>query len=754
MSKQTFDITGMTCSSCSAHIEKAVKNLDGTKDVAVSLMSNTMTVEYDDKTLNADKIIKQVEEEGYGASVKGDEKTKAVKKEDNELSNMKNRLLVSFLFLIPHMYVSMGHMVGLPVPQIFHDPFVFAFTQLLFTLPVMYVNRNYFEIGFKRLFKGSPNMDSLIAVGSFSAFVYGIIVMYEIGGALSAGNMEMAHHFAMDLYFESASMILALITLGKYLETRSKGKTKEAIESLMNLSPKTAVVKRDGQEVTIPAEDLKIGDIVVVRPGSSVPCDGEIVSGSASIDEAAITGESMPVNKGVGDKVIGATINKDGYFEFRADKIGEETTLSQIIKLVNEAADSKAPIAKMADKVSGVFVPVVITIALVAAAAWLILGYGVSFAVSIGISVLVISCPCALGLATPVAIMVGTGMGAKNGILIKSAAALETAHNIDTVVLDKTGTITVGEPKVTDIETVGGYDERELIRQTASIEQMSEHPLSKAIVEKSKDMEIELIQPEDFEAVVGKGVIGKIDGSVFAIGNKKLMDENNVDVSAAESGQSRMAGEGKTPLYCVKDGKLIGVIAMADVIKESSPTAVDEFKKLGIKTVMLTGDNPKVAEAIRAKAGVDEARAELLPMDKERIIKEMQEKGSKVAMIGDGINDAPALTRADVGIAIGAGTDVAIESADIVLIKSDLVDASGAVKLSKAVMKNIKENLFWAFFYNALFIPIAAGLFYPAFGLKLNPMFGAAAMSLSSVCVVTNTLRLRFFKNNVSKKDA
>lgn len=754
MSKQTFDITGMTCSSCSAHIEKAVKNLDGTKDVAVSLMSNTMTVEYDDKTLNADKIIKQVEEEGYGASVKGDDKTKTVKKEDNELSNMKNRLLVSFLFLIPHMYVSMGHMVGLPVPAVFHDPFVFAFTQLLFTLPVMYVNRNYFEIGFKRLFKGSPNMDSLIAVGSFSAFVYGIIVMYEIGGALSAGNMEMAHHFAMDLYFESASMILALITLGKYLETRSKGKTKEAIESLMNLSPKTAVVKRDGQEVTIPAEELKIGDIVVVRPGSSVPCDGEIVSGSASIDEAAITGESMPVNKGAGDKVIGATINKDGYFEFRADKIGEETTLSQIIKLVNEAADSKAPIAKMADKVSGVFVPVVITIALVAAAAWLILGYGVSFAVSIGISVLVISCPCALGLATPVAIMVGTGMGAKNGILIKSAAALETAHNIDTVVLDKTGTITVGEPKVTDIETVDGYDKKELIRQTASIEQMSEHPLSKAIVEKSKDIGIELVHPQDFEAVVGKGVIGKIDGSVFAIGNRKLMDENNVDVATAEPSQTRMAGEGKTPLYCARDGKLIGVIAMADVIKESSPTAVAEFKKLGIKTVMLTGDNPKVAEAIRAKAGVDEAKAELLPMDKERIIKEMQEKGSKVAMIGDGINDAPALTRADVGIAIGAGTDVAIESADIVLIKSDLVDASGAVKLSKAVMKNIKENLFWAFFYNAMFIPIAAGLFYPAFGLKLNPMFGAAAMSLSSVCVVTNALRLRFFKNNVSKRDA
>ncbi|MBQ5851776.1 MAG: heavy metal translocating P-type ATPase, partial [Lachnospiraceae bacterium] len=544
--------------------------------------------------------------------------------------------------------------------------------------------------------------------------------------------------------------ILALITMGKFLETRSKGKTKEAIQSLMDLSPKTAVIKVENIEKTIPVEDIKIGDIIVVRPGSTIPCDGEILSGSASVDESAITGESMPVNKKVGDSVIGATINKDGYFEFKASKVGENTTLSQIIKLVNEAADSTAPIAKIADKVSGVFVPVVIGIAAVATVVWLIAGYGVSFALSIGISVLVISCPCALGLATPVAIMVGTGMGAKNGILIKSAVALETAHNIDTIVLDKTGTITVGEPKVTDIVSVGGYDESRLIKEMASVERMSEHPLSKAIVEKAMELGGNIEPCTDFEAVVGKGVIGKIDGHGFVIGNSKLMGEKNINITKVSELQSTLAGEGKTPLYCSKDGELIGIISVADVIKKTSPLAVKEFKKMGIKTVMLTGDNAKVAEAIRAKVGVDTAMADMLPMDKERIIRQMQEKGHKVAMVGDGINDAPALTRADVGIAIGAGTDVAIESADIVLIKSDLVDASGAIKLSKSVMRNIKGNLFWAFFYNILFIPVAAGIFYPLFRIKLNPMMGAAAMSLSSVCVVTNALRLRFFKDNVS----
>ncbi len=749
MKKETFDITGMTCSSCSAHIEKAVNKMEGVNNAAVSLMSNSMTVEYDESKLNDGSIIKTVENQGYGASVKG--KEAAPVKKDDEADGMKWRMIISFLFLIPHMYVSMGHMVGLPVPKIFHDPFVFAFTQMLLTLPVMYINRNYFEVGFKSLLRGSPNMDSLIAVGSSSAFIYGVVVMYRIGGSMAMGDMHMAMEHAMDLYFESASMILTLITMGKFLEARSKGKTKEAIQSLMDLSPKTAVIKVDGEERTVPVEEIKIGDIIVVRPGGAIPCDGEIVSGSASIDEAAITGESMPVSKTVCDKVIGATINKDGYFEFRADKVGEDTTLSQIIKLVNEAADSKAPIAKIADKVSGVFVPVVITLAVIATAVWLILGYGVSFALSIGISILVISCPCALGLATPVAIMVGTGMGAKNGILIKSAAALETAHNIDTIVLDKTGTITVGEPRVTDIITFEGYDQGTLIKETAAIEQMSEHPLSRAIVEKAKETGIQIGQCDEFETVTGKGVTGIVDGHRFVIGNDKLMAEHGVDISSATEIQSRFAEEGKTPLYCGKDGVIVGVIAMADVIKQTSPAAIREFKNMGIKTVMLTGDNKKVAEAIRAKVGVDEARAELLPMDKERIIKEMQEQGAKVAMIGDGINDAPALTRADVGIAIGAGTDVAIESADIVLIKSDLVDASGAVKLSKAVMKNIKENLFWAFFYNTLFIPIAAGMFYPIFGLKLNPMFGAAAMSLSSVCVVTNALRLRFFKNNVSE---
>ncbi len=751
--KQKFDVTGMTCSACSAHVEKAVSKVEGVRAVTVNLLSNNMAVEYDEAAVDAPQIIHAVEDAGYGASVHSAQPARQAQKPvdhvQEEISNMKFRLVVSFLFMIPLMYVSMGHMAGLPLPRWLHgnaNAVSFAFTQFLLTLPILYVNRKYYKVGFKTLFKGSPNMDSLIAIGSTAAMVYGIIAIYMIGYGLGHGDSEMVSRYSMDLYFESAAMILALITLGKYLETRSKGKTSEAITKLMDLAPKTALVERGGTEIEIPVEEVAVGDMVIVKPGQSIPVDGEIAEGSSAVDESALTGESIPVEKHPGDRVIAATINKSGWFKFRATKVGGDTTLAQIIALVEDAANSKAPIAKLADKVSGIFVPVVIGIAVLAAAAWLVAGYSVEFALSTGIAVLVISCPCALGLATPVAIMVGTGKGAENGILIKSAEALETAHTINTVVLDKTGTITEGKPRVTDLVTAPGVEEDLLLSAAASIEKPSEHPLAEAIVEEASARGLLLRGVTGFSAVAGQGIEARIDGKRFLAGNLKMMRENGVPTDGFEQKGETLSEQGKTPLYFAAEGRMLGLVAVADTVKPTSRAAIDAFKSMGIDVVMLTGDNRRTAEAIRRQLGIDRVVAEVLPQDKEREVSAIQQTGKKVAMVGDGINDAPALTRADVGIAIGAGTDVAIESADVVLMKSDLLDAVTAIELSRAVIRNIKQNLFWAFFYNTIGIPLAAGIFFPLFGLKLNPMFGAAAMSLSSVCVVSNALRLKLFQ--------
>lgn len=745
---EKFNVTGMTCSACSAHVEKSVKKLNGVKSVNVNLLQNNMHVDFDETAVSVDDIINAVASGGYGASVAGKKQEKKDNKIDNEISNMKFRVIVSLVCLVPLMYISMGHMWGWPFLSVFHgaeNGITFALTQMLLMLPIMYVNRKYYITGFKTLFHGAPNMDSLIAIGSGAAFTYGIIAIYCIGYGLGHGDKEFAHSYMMNLYFESAAMILALITLGKFLESRAKGKTSQAIEKLIDLSPKTAVVIRDGKEVTVSVDDVQIGEIVVVKAGQSVPLDGVIVEGNGAIDESAITGESIAVEKNVGDKVIGATINKSGYFKFKVEKVGEDTALSQIIHLVEEASASKAPIAKLADKVSGIFVPVVISIAVITIIVWLLLGKGVSFALSMGISVLVISCPCALGLATPTAIMVGTGKGAQYGILTKSAESLETAHQVDTVVLDKTGTITEGKPSVTDIAPVGISD-KELLQIAASIEYLSEHPLAKAIVEKADGLEFSDVA--DFEQIVGQGVKGNVDGKKVLAGNYKMMRENNIEVSEDEI----FANDGKTSLYFAVDNKFVGIIAVADTIKETSRQAIEDMRNMGLDVIMLTGDNAVTANAIKNKLPLSSAVAEVLPSDKEEEVRKLQQSGHKVAMVGDGINDAPALTRADVGIAIGAGTDIAIESADIVLMKSDLQDVVTSIELSHSVIKNIKENLFWAFFYNALGIPIAAGVLYGIAGLKLNPMIAALAMSFSSVFVVSNALRLRFFKpkrNNI-----
>lgn len=738
----------MTCSACSAHVEKSVKKLNGVKSVNVNLLQNNMHVDFDETAVSVDDIINAVVSGGYGASVVGKKQEKKDNKIDNEISNMKFRLIVSLVCLVPLMYISMGHMWGWPFLSVFHgaeNGITFALTQMLLTLPIMYVNRKYYITGFKTLFHGAPNMDSLIAIGSGAAFAYGIIAIYCIGYGLGHGDKEFAHSYMINLYFESAAMILALITLGKFLESRAKGKTSQAIEKLIDLSPKTAVVIRDGKEVTVGVDDVQIGEIVVVKAGQSVPLDGVIVEGNGAIDESAITGESIAVEKNIGDKVIGATINKSGYFKFKVEKVGEDTALSQIIHLVEEASASKAPIAKLADKVSGIFVPVVISIAVITIIVWLLLGKGVSFALSMGISVLVISCPCALGLATPTAIMVGTGKGAQYGILTKSAESLETAHQVDTVVLDKTGTITEGKPSVTDIAPVG-ISNKELLQIAASIEYLSEHPLAKAIVEKADGLEFSDVA--DFEQIVGQGVKGNVDGKKVLAGNYKMMRENNIEVSEDEI----FANDGKTSLYFAVDSKFVGIIAVADTIKATSRQAIEDMRNMGLDVIMLTGDNAVTANAIKNKLSLSSAVAEVLPSDKEDEVRKLQQNGHKVAMVGDGINDAPALTRADVGIAIGAGTDIAIESADIVLMKSDLQDVVTSIELSHSVIKNIKENLFWAFFYNALGIPIAAGVLYGIAGLKLNPMIAALAMSFSSVFVVSNALRLRFFKpkrNNI-----
>lgn len=755
--KQKFDVTGMTCSACSAHVEKSVKALNGIEKVNVNLLRNYMEVEYDENLLDDTAIIKAVESGGYGASVQGEKK--AVSPQDKnpaeeELKNMKFRLISSFVFMIPLFYISMGHMMGLPLPSVFYgveNSLVYAFTQLLLTLPVIYINRKYYINGYKSLFHKAPNMDTLIAIGSSAAVIYGIYAIYNIGYGLGHGNTALAESFVMDLYFESASMILTLITLGKFLETRSKSKTGDAIKKLMELAPETAVVLRDGKEVEIPSSEVQKGDRVVLKPGSRVAVDGIIIEGTTSVDESAITGESIPVSKQVGDKVISATVNKGGYVVFEAVNVGEDTTLSNIIRLVEEASASKAPIAALADRVSGIFVPTVMTIALITCLIWLFMGYGVSFALGRAISVLVISCPCALGLATPTAIMVGTGKGAEYGILIKSAESLEQMHTIDTVVLDKTGTITEGKPSVTDIIPVG-MSEKELMEIAASVEKPSEHPLAEAIVAKADEMKLAAFGVKDFEALSGLGIRCSSEKGTILAGNVRMMRENGVE-GMDEALAERLAKEGKTPLFFALNTKYIGVVAVMDKIRQTSIEAIAAFKEMGIDVVMLTGDNAVTANAVKEAVGVNRVIAEVMPSDKEAEIRRLKGEGKKVAMVGDGINDAPALVSADVGVAIGAGTDVAIESADIVLMKSDLCDAVGAVKLSRAVIKNIKENLFWAFFYNTIGIPVAAGVFFIPFGLKLNPMIGAAAMSMSSVFVVSNALRLRFFKPSSDKKE-
>ena len=764
--KEKFDVTGMTCSACSSRVEKCVSKLEGVDEVSVNLLTNSMQVKYDEKIIKEQGIIDAVVHAGYGASPAENDNGfgSSVLAEHSEgntgspgenrknpvqehLEYMKKRTFWSFVFLIPLMYVSMGHMIGAPLPGFLHgtvNAVAFAMTQFLLCLPVLYINRKYFTKGFSTLFHGAPNMDTLIAVGSAASLVYGVFAIYRMGYGLGVQDMELVERYLHDLYFESAVMILALINIGKYLEARSKGKTSQAIEKLMDMAPKTAFVERDGMVVEIPAEEILPGDVLQVKPGSSVPADGVILEGSTSIDQAAITGESIPVQKNTGDAVIAATMNKAGFFRMKATKVGKDTTFAQIIRLVEDASASKAPIAKMADKIAGVFVPVVMAIALITGIVWVIAGAEFEFALSCAISVLVISCPCALGLATPVAIMVGTGKGAENGILIKSGEALEVTHSIQSVVLDKTGTITQGTPKVTDIQTFG-VDKQELLKIAGALEKKSEHPLAEAVLEQVKEEKLTLPEVQEFQAVPGKGIQGKIQGIQYYAGNLKFMEEKKMDISKVQTQVERLAEEGKTPLIFAKEQQILGILAAADLVKPTSAQAIRELKKLGIQVIMLTGDNERTAKAIQKQLDLDTVIAEVLPQDKEREVAKLQEEGKTVAMVGDGINDAPALARADVGIAIGAGTDVAIESADIVLMKNDLLDVVTAVGLSKAVIRNIKENLFWAFFYNACGIPLAAGLLYPMFGLKLSPMFGAAAMSLSSLFVVSNALRLRFF---------
>lgn len=778
--KERFDVAGMTCSACSSHVEKSVGKLTGVENVSVNLLTNSMQVEFDENKLDTAGIIKAVEDAGYGAAVKDGHAKSGTKtsgqsdsQENSGLSaveqnvkNMKKRLIVSLIFWIPLMYVSMGHMIyqwlNIPMPpftmNFLHgneNAITYAFTQFLLLLPILIANQKYFKNGFKTLWHRSPNMDSLIAIGAGAAILYGIFAIYRIGYAMGHGDMMVVHQYAHDLYFESAGTILTLITIGKYLETKSKGKTSEAITKLLNLAPKTVTAVRDGVEQVVDAADVEKGEIFLVKPGESVAVDGIVLEGKSSFDESAITGESIPVPKQEGDTIVSASINKSGLIRAKATKVGEDTTIAQIIRLVEEASSSKAPIAKMADKIAGVFVPAVITIALITGVIWLISGATFEFAMSTAIAVLVISCPCALGLATPVAIMVGTGKGAENGILIKSGDALETAHQIDTVVLDKTGTITQGKPVVTDIICAAGKnaDKTQLLQIAGSLEKGSEHPLAEAIVNYCETNSIALEKVTDFNALFGKGIEGTVSGTHYFAGNEKMMEEKGISLSAEQKNQIReLAKQGRTPLLFADEKQFLGIVAVADVVKPTSKEAVQKFRDYGIHVIMLTGDNEVTAQAIKEQVGIDEVIAGVLPTQKEEKISALKQAGHKVAMIGDGVNDAPALASADVGIAIGAGTDVAIESADIVLMKNDLLDAVGAVKLSKAVIRNIKENLFWAFFYNSIGIPLAAGVLYPLFQIKLNPMFGAAAMSLSSVCVVSNALRLRWVKLHDAKK--
>ena len=764
MEKQ-FNVTGMTCASCQANVTKAVQKLPGVEDVDVSLLGNSMKVDFDPEQINMDAIMEAVERIGYGASPKEQsgpmDSGPSIQQEwddrqarlEAEQKEMKTQMWGSVILLVPLMLVSMGPMIGLPILSGYEWGMVSAIIQLVLTLCILFLQRHFFTRGFKALLHKAPNMDSLVALGAGAAMVYGLWNILVMGHAMAANDMETAHHMMHNLYFESAATIVTLVSVGKYLEARSKAKTGDALGKLVDLAPKTATILRDGQEQEVNASDILSGDIVIIKPGQSIPVDGIITQGEGTLDQAAITGESVPVEKTVGDTVMTATINVNGTFRFRATKVGSDTTLAQIIRLVDEASTSKAPIARLADKVAGVFVPVVIAIALVTFAAWMIAGQNFEFALSNAISVLVISCPCALGLATPVAIMVGTGKAAEYGILVKSATALESLHTINTIVLDKTGTITSGKPSLQDmILFEHGENEADFLSLAASLESASEHPLAKAVVKAAKEQGLPIQTPSAFEAVGGRGLKATLNGIRYLAGNAAWMGENHIVLpDPVIAAVEKLASQGKTPLLFADNEKILGILGVADTVRESSRKAIEQFKARGIKVVMLTGDNKATAQAIAQELAVDEVIADVLPADKEQAVRALQEKGDRVAMVGDGINDAPALARADVGIAIGAGTDIAIDSADVVLMKDSLMDVNTAIELSAAVIRNIKVNLFWAFFYNALGIPVAAGVFYPLWGLLLNPMIGSAAMSLSSVCVVTNALTLRFFKPSLAE---
>ena len=742
--KIRFEVTGMTCAACSARVENVTKKISGVESADVNLLAGSMVIEAEDSSC-VEPVIKAIQNAGYGASLKGDTKSEKprVSKVDDNLKKMKNRIIGSVICLVVLMYFTMGHMIGLPVPSWYHgteNAVVAALLQFFLTLIPVYLNRSYFSKGFRALLHKAPNMDSLIAVGSGASLLYGVVVLFVMAAAAGRGDMQTLEHFSMNLYFESAAMILTLITIGKYLETRAKGRTGDAIRQLMDLSPKKATVLRDGEQIVVNIEDVVVGETVVVRAGGSIPIDGTVIGGHGSVDQSALTGESVPVEKTTGDKVAAATINLEGYLEIRADKVGGDTTLSQVIRLVEEAGGSKAPIARLADKVAGIFVPVVMLVSAITFAMWILLGQELSFALTCAISVLVISCPCALGLATPVAIMVGTGKGARMGVLFKNAQTLEGLHGIDTIVLDKTGTITEGRPAVTDV-IPGTVSEQVLLKIAASIEQHSEHPFAKAILEKAAS--VGLYEITEYKTLPGLGVSAIIEGTRYLGGNKTLMDSVGVSVPDL----SNLAEQGKTPLYFAdENNRYLGTIAAADILKPDSDAALMRMKKMHLNVVMLTGDNQKTAIAIAEKAGIDNVVSDVLPVDKASVIADLRKKGHRVLMVGDGINDAPALASADIGMAIGAGTDIAIETADIVLMKSSLHSVVDAIQLSKATIRNIKQNLFWAFFYNCLGIPVAAGALYPVFGIQLSPMIGAAAMSMSSFFVVSNALRLRLFK--------
>ena len=739
MRDYTFKVEGMSCSACANRVERITKKIDGVESANVNFATEKLTVRVDAEKVRYSDIKLAVDKAGFKL-IKEEDQIKEVSKKKDESKILLNRFIFSLIFTVPLLIISMGHMVGMPLPSIIDpmkNPLNFALVQLVLTIPVMVAGYKFYKIGYKNLFKLSPNMDSLIAIGTSAAVAYGLFAIYKI--------LNGETHYAMHLYFESAVVILTLITLGKYLEAVSKGKTSEAIKKLMGLAPKTATIIKNGKEVSIPIEEVIVGDIILVKPGEKLPVDGEIIEGSTSIDESMLTGESIPVEKNIGSTVIGASINKSGFIKYKATKVGKDTALAQIVKLVEEAQGTKAPIAKMADIIAAYFVPTVMALAIIAAVGWLIAGESNVFALTIFISVLVIACPCALGLATPTAIMVGTGKGAENGVLIKGGEALETTYKIDTIVFDKTGTITEGKPKVTDI-ICNGIKEEEVLVLAASAEKGSEHPLGEAIVREAEDRSLEFKSLEHFKAVPGHGIEVTIEGKDILLGNKKLMIENNINIESLHVESDRLATEGKTPMYIAINNKLSGIIAVADTVKENSKAAIEELKKMNVKVAMITGDNKKTAEAIAKSVGIDIVLAEVLPEDKANEVKKLQKQNRKVAMVGDGINDAPALVQADVGIAIGSGTDVAIESADIVLMKSDLKDVVTAIRLSKATIKNIKENLFWAFGYNVLGIPVAMGVLHIFGGPLLNPMIAAAAMSFSSVSVLLNALRLKKFK--------